>query len=52
MNKIEEAETKIARALRAMFNEPGSQEDIDARTDYIKFKIEESNDGKKRNNRK
>ncbi len=36
-SELEESEYVIARALRAMFNSPGSQEDYDARVAYLLF---------------
>lgn len=51
MNSIEQAEQKIAAALRAMFYQPGTQSDIDARSEYIKFKIEDSKIGKDKRTR-
>lgn len=41
-NSIRQAERVTARALKAMFECPGTQEDIDARTAYIIFKLVDS----------
>lgn len=38
MNEIEKSESIIAKALRAMFNQPGSKEDVESRKSYIEMK--------------